>query len=110
MEDPFKLELTNRFGSIYWAYNIPLQMWSKHEDPEDEKSKIIGWRVLNYMPRKEMCCNLDEIITPEEMPAYCRNAAKLLRNLADRFDKMSEGKINIIYYHDEFEGPPNNQT
>ena len=103
MKNPFNLEFTDNYGSLYWSYNVPLQMWPTNEDPEDEESKIIGWRVLNYMPRKERCCDLDEIITPDEMPAYCKNAAKLLRNLADRFDKMANKEIDNIYYHDEIE-------
>lgn len=101
MENPLNLEFTKIHDDIYWAYNVPLQMWSKHKNPDDKKSKIEGWRVLNYMPRRQKCKFMDKTITPEEMPKYCKNAAKLLRNLADRFDKMAKNEIDNIYYHDE---------
>jgi len=44
---------------LYWAYNLPLQVWPQHEDPEDENSPVVGSRILNYMPRRERCCDLD---------------------------------------------------
>jgi len=83
---------TNAWNELYWSYNCPLQMWG------DAKG---GWRVVNYEPRKERCVSLDVRVTAEEMPQFCRNAAIRLRNLADLFDAMADGKIDVIYYPDE---------
>lgn len=81
---------TKEWDDLYWAYNCPLQMWPNED----------GWRVINYMPRKECCGELEVIVTPEEMPTFCSNAAARLRNLASLFEAMSEGKIKHIYYPD----------
>jgi len=87
-----KVQPTEQWNELYWAYNCPLQMW-----PDDDGS----WRVVNYMPRKERCDSIDELVTREEMPQFCRNAAARLRNLAVLFDAMAEGKIDYIYYPDK---------
>ena len=92
---------TENFDSLYWSYNCPLQMWPQHENPEDEKSKIVGWRVVNYMPRKERCQDLGEEISPDELKNFCDNAAIILKNLAERFEKLGNREIDIIYYPDE---------
>jgi hypothetical protein len=83
---------TEAWNELYWAYNVPLQMWGDAET---------GWRVVNYMPRKESCLSLEERVTKEEMPQFCRNAAIRLRQLAVLFEAMADGKIDIIYYPDE---------
>ena len=83
---------TENFPKSYWGLNCPLQMWG------DAKS---GWRVVNYMPRRETCGELDERITEKEMPQFCKNTASILRNLADLFDAMADGKIDYIYYPDK---------
>lgn len=80
------------WNELYWSYNCPLQMWGDADT---------GWSVVNYMPRKERCITLEERVTKEEMPQFCRNAAIRLRNLAALFEAMAEGKIDIIYYPDE---------
>lgn len=76
-------------GKAFWLMNCPLQMWGDGGT---------SWRVINYMPRKETCCEFDERISADEMPAVCRNSAAVLRNLAALFDAMAEGKIDTIYY------------
>lgn len=81
------------FDGIYWSYNCPLQM--QHSDDNDT------WSVLNYMPRKEQVVYIDERVTKEELPVFCKNAARILRNLAELFDALGEGKIDTIYYPDE---------
>ena len=101
MENPLKLEKTENFGLLYWSYNCPLQMFPQHINPHNEKSEIIGWSVLNYIPRKETCIDLEETIKPNELKTYCENAAKILRNLADRFEKLGNREIDLIYYPDE---------
>lgn len=83
---------TEEWNGLYWSYNCPLQMWGNARD---------GWRVLNYMPRKERCEYLEETLTAEEMPQFCRNAAVVLRNLADLFEAVADGTIDSIYYPDE---------
>jgi len=81
-----------KFGKWYWSYNCPLQMW--HCDNNT-------WRVINYMPRKERIATLDKHITREELPNFCEHAARTLRNLADLFDALADGRIDNIYYPDE---------
>ena len=102
-ENKLKIAYTENHGRTYWSYNCPLQMWPEHKDPENEYSEIIGWRVLNYMPRKEACRDLEETISPDELKTYCDNAAKVLRNLSNRFEMLGKRKIDTIYYADETE-------
>jgi len=100
-ENNLNLEFTENFNFIYWSYNCPLQMWPVYVNPEDEKSEIIGWRILNYMPRKERCSSLEEhIIKPDELKPYCDSAAKVLRNLVNLFEKLGNREIDLIYYPD----------
>jgi hypothetical protein len=98
----------DRINSLYWAYNLPLQVWPNHEDPDDEDSKIIGSRILNYMPRKERCCDLDldEARGSESREEFLLNAAVHLENLAKQFRdaavvEKETGNIPLIYYHDK---------
>lgn len=80
------------FDATYWRYNCPLQM----------SPNIDGtWDVLNYMPRKSRVTNMDEQVTKEELPSFCENTARILRNLANLFDTLGAGKIDLIYYPDE---------
>lgn len=76
----------------FWVYNLALQMWPNQGG---------GARILNYMPRRERCVELETPVIAADLPAFCRNNAKVLRNLADLFDAMAEGKIDTIYYPDE---------
>jgi len=94
------LEYTNKYDHIYWAYNLPLQMMAVNKDRDDDDSEIIGWRILNYMARKERCVFLDELVSKEELPVICKNTAAVLRNLANQFEALAEGKIKYIYYPD----------
>ena len=85
-------EIQERFDDLYWSYNCPLQMWYNGDGT---------WSILNYMPRKERAIRLEEQVTKKELPHFCKNAAQILRNLADLFDALGEGKIDTIYYPDE---------
>lgn len=87
-----EVQPTDAWDGLYWSYNCPLQMWGNAED---------GWRVVNYMPRKGSCIDMETRVTAEEKPRFCRNAAARLRNLANLFDAMADGKIETIYYPDE---------
>lgn len=88
---------TEEWGGLFWAYNLPLQMWGTADDGKADDS----WRVLNYMPRKERCQYLESSVTKEELPQFCQNTALILRNLADLFEALGRGEINHIYYPDQ---------
>lgn len=83
---------TEEWPTIFWAYNLPLQMWGNAKN---------GWRVLNYMPRKERCQYLESSVTKEELPQFCQNTALILRNLAELFEALGRGEIKTVYYPDE---------
>lgn len=80
------------FDELFWEYNCPLQMWHRDDGT---------WSVVNYMPRKERIVTLGMHVTKKELPVFCKNASYILRNLADLFDALADGKINTIYYPDE---------
>jgi len=88
---------TEEWNKLYWAYNLPLQMWGGEPDEEG----IRQWRVVNYMPRREDISSLDESVSETELPQFCKNAATILRNLADLFDSLGKGEIKYIYYPTE---------
>ena len=81
-----------KFGDLYWSYNCPLQMCHNDDDT---------WSILSYMPRKEKAIWIEQRITKEELPSFCKNTACILRNLAELFDALADGKIDTIYYPDE---------
>ena len=86
---------------IYWAYNIPLQVWPG-EDGKDA-------RILNYMPRHERCETLDlrNVIGDQTHKEFFQTAAQYLENLAKRFRKLANGEVDIVYYPDEGMDDPN---
>jgi len=75
-----------KFDEVFWSYNCPLQMWKGSDDGT--------WSVINYMPRKMRIADLSERVTKEELPSFCENTARILRNLAELFDALGEGKID----------------
>lgn len=92
-------------GEVYWAYNLPLQIYPIHEDPDDETTPIVDHEILNYMARRSRCTEI--LLTgdamsgePVDLGAYCERAARVLENLADQFRKYGRGEINIVYYPD----------
>lgn len=89
-------------NSRYWAYNLPLQLWPKREDEEDE-GPVTGYRILNYMPRKESCITLDweEAVEGETREEFLEHAALVLENLARLFRKAKTDPNMHIYYPDE---------
>lgn len=89
--------------SLYWAYNLPLQVWPRHEDPEDETSPVVGARILNYMPRKERCCDLDlnDLLEEETRAEFFESAALHLENLARLMREASKDPSLCVYYPDE---------
>lgn len=86
MSEPFYAD-----DSLYWAFNLPLQMWDGDN----------GWQVLNYMPRRERCEYLDERVPASELKPFCTKAASVLRNLADLFEALGDRKIDHVYYPDQ---------
>jgi hypothetical protein len=78
-----------RWSEGYWLFNLPLQIRRLDDGT---------WHVpVNYMPRKECCSSLGEHVSDEDRPQFCRNAAAILRNLADLFDAAADGKVDYIY-------------
>jgi glutathionyl-hydroquinone reductase len=91
---------TESFSEEFWAYNLPLQIFiDELDDESDEESKL--YRIVNYMPRKDGVCDIDALMTKEEMQSVCKNSAEILRNLASLFDAFAEGKLEHIYYPDK---------
>lgn len=90
-------------NDLYWAYNLPLQVWPKHEDKYDETTPIIETRILNYMPRKERCVMLDleECIGDQTREEFFETAARHLENLAKLMREAAQDQEVVVYYHDD---------
>lgn len=100
-------------NSSYWAYNVPLQISPNYETCEEDSDtyilddngnkKISGYSVVNYMPRKSTCCelDLDELLngtqTREEFLEY---AAQHLENLARLMRECIHNPDEHVYYAD----------
>ena len=85
-------------ANIYWAYNLPLQVWPTYQDPDDEASPVVGTEILNYMPRKERCERIEldlEGMTREE---FFERAAQTLENLARLMRKAGRDPSKCVYY------------
>jgi hypothetical protein len=81
------------WDEIYWAYNLPLQIWRQDDGT---------WSIpANYMARKERCVHADQGLSDADRPQFCRNTAAILRNLADLFDAVADGQLDHIYYPDK---------
>lgn len=89
-------------NQLYWAYNLPLQVWPKHQDSEDENSPIVGARVLNYMPRKERCedCDLSDLLGEQTREEFFESAAQVLENLARLMREAAKDPALLVYYPD----------
>lgn len=90
-------------NSLYWAYNLPLQVSPIRKDDEDESSSIVGYRILNYMPRKERCeiLDIEDVIGEQTQEEFFESAAQHFENLAKQFRKLAKKEIDTVYYHDE---------
>lgn len=90
-------------NSLYWAYNLPLQVWPNHEDMDDESSPITDYRILNYMPRKERTFEvlLSELLGDQTREEFLETAALHLENLAKLFREAISDPNKCIYYHDD---------
>ena len=89
-------------NSLYWAYNLPVQVWPMHEDPDDEESPIVSARVLNYMPRKERCdfLDLNELLEDQTREEFFETAALRLENLARQMREAGANPAKRVYYAD----------
>lgn len=96
-------------NSLYWAFNLPLQVWPKHQNQDDENSPVVGARVLNYMPRKERCtdCDLDELLGEQTREEFFESAAQHLENLARLMREAGKDPAKHVYYHGAGMTPPN---
>jgi len=91
-------------NSLYWAYNLPLQVWPTYEVEDDETSPVIGARVLNYMPRKQCCemCDIDDLRGEQTREEFMLEAAPVLENLARLFrEAAADPAKTFIYYPDD---------
>ena len=89
-------------NKLYWAYNLPLQVWPRRQDSDDEKSPIVGARVFNYMPRKERCedCDLADLLGEQTREEFFESAALHLENLARLMREAAKDPALLVYYHD----------
>lgn len=89
-------------NQLYWSFNLPLQVWPEHADPEDENSPVIGTRIVNYMPRKERCCDLDleDVQGEQTREEFFETAALHLENLARLMRVAGKDPSAHVYYHD----------
>lgn len=95
-------------GEIYFAYNLPIQIFLGYKEEDNPKSGIDPYKtcVWNYMPRKNM---MDEetladifsdpdSITKDDIKDLMVVTAAILRNLGKEMLKLGEGKIDTVYY------------
>ncbi len=89
-------------NNLYWAFNVPLQIWPKHADGLDETSEVVGYTVLNYMPRKERLCSVEmhEVLGDQTREEFLESAALHLENLAKLMREAISDPRKHIYYPD----------
>ncbi len=79
------------------SHNLYVQAW-RNEDG--------SVRVVNYMPRKESCAEM-ELTSDEATPEMWEQTARYLENLAKLVREFAAGKRDHVYYHDDgMEAPP----
>lgn len=85
-----------------WWFNLPLQIWNGGGDTDGDG--LCGYRILNYMPRKDSTVWLDEIeMNDDDLRSYCNTAAEILENLARLFREYPDAApdddgCKAIYY------------
>jgi hypothetical protein len=91
-------------NALFWAYNLPLQVWPTREDGEDdgESRPVTGSRLLNYMARKERCCEIElsECLGDQTREEFFESAALVLENLARLMREAGKNPALRIYYPD----------
>ena len=83
--------------SLFFSYNLPLQLWPFSEDGIDKTTLLV------YMPRRESVAhlNLSDVIGDLTREEFLEQTALRLENLARLFRKAKEDKELTIYYPDE---------
>lgn len=86
--DEDRLGCSKQAAAFGMDSNLPVQVWG-HISAEP--------RFVVYMPRKETCFDMEgeEV---EDKVAFAKDAAIILRALADKWDAWADGKIGNIYY------------
>ena len=87
---------------LYFAYNLPLQIWiSFNEDRKPQSGiNVHESTILNYMPRKDSCeilhldevFNSDEEITAQDIKDFMKVSATILEHLAEQFKRLDPAK------------------
>jgi hypothetical protein len=95
-------------GEIYFAYNVPIQVFLAYKEEDNPKSGIDPYRtcVWNYMPRKN---RIDEetladifsdpdSLTKDDFNDFMIATSAIFRNLSKEMLKLGEGKTDTVYY------------
>ena len=95
-------------GEIYFAYNVPIQVFLAYKEEDNPKSGIDPYRtcVWNYMPRKN---RIDEetladifsdpdSLTKDDFNDFMTATSAIFRNLSKEMLKLGEGKTDCVYY------------
>lgn len=95
-------------GEIYFAYNLPIQVFIGYNEEGNPKSGINLSEscIWNYMPRKnamaeetlEELFSSSEEVTAADIKDLMIVTAAILRNLSKEMLKLGEGKIATVYY------------
>lgn len=99
-------------NKLYWAFNLPLQVWPRHKDDDDELSPVVDAKLLNYMPRKECCCELllSDVLGEQTREEFFETAARHFENLARLMRVAAKDPTATVYYHsDDMDAPPENK-
>ena len=98
-EQAIAVRSAQNVGDSFWAYNLPLQFFR-----DEETGKLT--RIVNYMPRKETCCELsandlfecNSNFTEQDVKDVCDTSIAILKNLIRQIERFRDGKEDIVYY------------
>lgn len=104
-----KISKKLQLGSIYFTYNVPLQIWIGYNEDDKPKSGISLKKslILNYMPRKEACkmeslSNIfsnDVEVTAQDLKDFMKISALIIKNLAKQMEKFNPfSETSYVYY------------
>lgn len=107
-----RLDTKFSIGSVFWAYNLPIQIWVYKNENDTNGSlgeiNINDSNILNYMPRKECCefMTFNELFggnvpTDDDVKDLTIVTAAVLKNLAHRMIMLGEKKLDYVYYPNE---------
>jgi len=81
-------------NELYWAYNLPLQVW-----PTDDSKETC--QILNYMPRKHAAKMVDLDLGEQTHEEFFNTAADKLEHLAKLMRAAAKDPDLTAYYHDQ---------